>query len=286
MSRTDSVLKHLCPSKNLKSRYVDSDKTKALCEKYYDEDQLQCRYFLLRGKLYGKAQVWYRNGQISCEEYYKRGFLHGIKRKWYSTGVLMSETTYKNGVKHGARKVWHENQVLQFQCIYNLGKLNGERAIRSSMGHIIWEEKYQDDLRHGIFKQWNRYGKLVFKKMYIWGTEFGRSISEFLNRDKLNAQAIVGVENIEARRMLLEELGYERFLMQMEYEVLDNEEDYELVKIDWHEHEEHMCLVKVKCPSTGVFYVLRVPPEMKTCREAIAWTFGLTADEYLPEYET
>ena len=33
-------------------------------------------------------------------------------------------------------------------------------------------------------------------------------------------------------------------------------------------------------------YVLRVPPGTTTCRAAIAWTFGMTADEYAPEFET
>ena len=33
-------------------------------------------------------------------------------------------------------------------------------------------------------------------------------------------------------------------------------------------------------------YFLRVPPSMRTVREAIAWTFGMAADEYDPLEET
>ena len=33
-------------------------------------------------------------------------------------------------------------------------------------------------------------------------------------------------------------------------------------------------------------FFLRVPPWMQTAREAIAWTFGLSADEYDPQQET
>ncbi len=40
--------------------------------------------------------------------------------------------------------------------------------------------------------------------------------------------------------------------------------------------------VRVICPSTGRQYALRVPPTTKTAREAVAWTFGLTADQYQP----
>jgi hypothetical protein len=33
-------------------------------------------------------------------------------------------------------------------------------------------------------------------------------------------------------------------------------------------------------------YWLRVPPEMQTAREAVAWTFGLSEREYDPTTET
>ena len=40
--------------------------------------------------------------------------------------------------------------------------------------------------------------------------------------------------------------------------------------------------VLVKCPSTGRNYVLRVPPSIRTAREAVAWTFNIAADKYQP----
>jgi hypothetical protein len=43
--------------------------------------------------------------------------------------------------------------------------------------------------------------------------------------------------------------------------------------------------VLVKCPSTGRDYVLRVPPTMKSAREAVAWTFGMKAEEYQPIFQ-
>ncbi|HEX7380479.1 MAG TPA: hypothetical protein VF278_25420 [Pirellulales bacterium] len=45
--------------------------------------------------------------------------------------------------------------------------------------------------------------------------------------------------------------------------------------------------VVVRCPSTGQQYVLRVPPNMRTCRQAIAWTAGFDdAEKYQPLLET
>lgn len=40
--------------------------------------------------------------------------------------------------------------------------------------------------------------------------------------------------------------------------------------------------VRVQCPTTGREYLLRVPPTVATAHEAVAWTFGLTAEEYRP----
>jgi hypothetical protein len=37
---------------------------------------------------------------------------------------------------------------------------------------------------------------------------------------------------------------------------------------------------------TSRTYWLRVPPRTRTAREGVAWTFGLTAQEYQPERET
>ena len=61
--------------------------------------------------------------------------------------------------------------------------------------------------------------------------------------------------------------------------------DYDLVKIDWNKEEEPLCLVKVRCPSTGAFYTLRVPPKTKTVKEAVAWTFGISEEKYILEQE-
>ena len=44
--------------------------------------------------------------------------------------------------------------------------------------------------------------------------------------------------------------------------------------------------IRVKDTSTGKFYFLSVPIEIRTCKEAIAWTFGLKPSEYCLIKET
>ena len=102
----------------------------------------------------------------------------------------------------------------------------------------------------------------------------------------MTAHHVLKMRNTAVRRMCLEELGYARFFSQIEHELLDRDGEYELVKINWHKREESICLVKVKCPSTGAFYTLRVPPAMETIKEVIAWTFQIKEKDYQPALET
>ena len=38
--------------------------------------------------------------------------------------------------------------------------------------------------------------------------------------------------------------------------------------------------VRIRDTSTSEYHLLRVPGRMRSCREAIAWTFGMSAEEY------
>ena len=80
--------------------------------------------------------------------------------------------------------------------------------------------------------------------------------------------------------------GYEKLVAELKGIIIHTDGEYQLIKIDWHKREEPIKLVKVKDPSTDKIYLLRVPLEMKTCKEAISWTFGLSAKDYNPIKET
>ena len=90
--------------------------------------------------------------------------------------------------------------------------------------------------------------------------------------------------------MLLERMGYEAFLKQVEAETLDEDVDAggirKLFRVPIPDDEDLVC-VSVICPSTARHYILRVPPTMTTCRQAIAWTAGFDdPDHYKPFYES
>ena len=97
-------------------------------------------------------------------------------------------------------------------------------------------------------------------------------------------------QNAEKRRVLLERMGYERFMRQAHADVLDRDVDpggaRQLLRVALGEDEPLVC-VSVRCPSTGRQYVNRVPPATRTCRQAAAWIAGFDdPNDYHPLKET
>lgn len=74
--------------------------------------------------------------------------------------------------------------------------------------------------------------------------------------------------------------GFEKFVMELGRAVINRNGNSELILIKWGIYEDALKLVKVKDPSTGEFYILRVPLSVKTCKEAIAWTFRMSEEDY------
>jgi predicted DNA-binding WGR domain protein len=76
---------------------------------------------------------------------------------------------------------------------------------------------------------------------------------------RLKGRQIIAEENVERRRVMLAQMGFEKFLTEVDAEVLDSDTD------------------------TGGErkLVIRVPPRTRTCRQGIAWTAGFDdPDEY------
>jgi hypothetical protein len=101
---------------------------------------------------------------------------------------------------------------------------------------------------------------------------------------------VLSEPNVERRRVLLERVGYEAFLSRAGAEVLDRDRDpggeRRLLRVRLPGDEDLVC-VSVLCPSTGRQYILRVPPSMKSCRQAAAWVAGFDdPGQYRPVMET
>lgn len=108
--------------------------------------------------------------------------------------------------------------------------------------------------------------------------------------ETLRVVTVLNEVNSELRRVMIERIGFERFLSEANAKVLDRDTDpggpRELLRVKLEGDEDLVC-VSVRCPSTARHYLIRVPPTMKTCRQAVAWTAGFDKPEdYDPVAET
>jgi hypothetical protein len=106
--------------------------------------------------------------------------------------------------------------------------------------------------------------------------------------ERLTVAQIFCEENVEIRRIMIERLGLERLLTSRQARYIHRDRSWkrQLYRCDLN-YEKPVVAVRVKCPSTGRIYFLRVPPATKTCVQAVAWGFGFTrADEYRTLVET
>jgi hypothetical protein len=110
----------------------------------------------------------------------------------------------------------------------------------------------------------------------------------------LTPEEILSQRNAELRRVMLERVGLDRILRMARAEILDSDTDpggvRRLVRISprtWSSQARPSCYLHCRCPSTGRDYLLRVPPETRTCREAASWLAGFDDPEaYRPILET
>ncbi len=108
--------------------------------------------------------------------------------------------------------------------------------------------------------------------------------------ETITAQQVLNQPNAEVRRVMLERMGFEKFMREAKTVVLDADRDpggrRRLLRVPMNRDEPIVCL-EVSDPSTGRKYLLRVPPTTRTCHQAAAWIAGFdNPDDYHPLVET
>lgn len=113
----------------------------------------------------------------------------------------------------------------------------------------------------------------------------GRVVPECVARGTVTLADIERETNTETRQVMIERFGIERYLREVGAAELDHSDFGTLYDI------HGMKVVKVinatpEPDGSYKDYFLRVPPEMTSSRAAVAWTFGLQADEYEPAVQS
>lgn len=90
------------------------------------------------------------------------------------------------------------------------------------------------------------------------------------------AKWLLEEDNAELRQALIHRISEELDIVE-----LDSFQEYTLLKSNKDVDLDPIYLLKISCPSTGFTHLLRVPPDMKSAREAIAWVnWGIEPEEF------
>lgn len=127
-----------------------------------------------------------------------------------------------------------------------------------------------------------------------WGfyTWHGILVPEYviMQYEPITVDMIHEERNIEVRRVLIERFGLENYLRRGSVLKIHQDKTGTLYSMGMRNDEPiyvvHVINSTPEPDGTYNQYFLRVPPTMKRAREAVAWTFGLTEDEYMPLAES
>jgi leucine-rich repeat protein SHOC2 len=136
-----------------------------------------------------------------------------------------------------------------------------------------------------ILSRMPRLAKVNYLNIFELARKFWTKFSEW------EPQWLLEENNAEIRRILIQQVGYEKICQELNTIELDRWREYTLLKIDDAEQIydrtlfrniwQPMLLLKMTCPSTAHIHILRVPPEMTSAEAAITWVnHGIHPDEF------
>lgn len=208
----------------------------------------------------GEHTEWYPNGQLKVKGSFNNVLMNG----WNPTAGY---------TPIGLHQSWHPDGTLRSVETYDAqGRRNGKFAEYTPSGLERVVRYFVNDVRIPSFV--------------------------FTSPEKIQPEDVLAEKNAEVRRVMLEKLGYDVFLARCgtRATIVDEQKDSRvgtLIRIDAKgdspgskNKDDVIMLLKVKDGTLPKHYVLRVPPTMKTARQANAWTWGLKEHEYAPSKET
>jgi hypothetical protein len=125
--------------------------------------------------------------------------------------------------------------------------------------------------------------------VYAWrGMAIPASVAAELPH--LTVERIQAEANAEVRRVMLEHFGFDNYLRACQARRMHEDEFGVLWRMDMP-GDEPLVMVEVvnatpEPDGSSRTYWLRVPPHMRRAREAVAWTFGVSEEDYQPSAQT
>lgn len=167
-----------------------------------------------------------------------------------------------------------------FWCVF----LKGLCVVSERPQHLALDEQHRVHDENGA--------AIIFRdglSLYSWR---GVSVpaNAILRRNGLNVEQIQMERNSSTRRALIDIYGNTKFLIDSGAKKV-HEDDFGILYRQPLPGDEDLVMVKVvnstpELDGTYKDYFIRVPPNIVTAHEAVAWTFGINAQRYQPLRQT
>jgi hypothetical protein len=109
--------------------------------------------------------------------------------------------------------------------------------------------------------------------------------------ETLDPATVLLEPNVEVRRVMIERIGYQRLFRGLRMKPVAKDKTGRLWRVDLPFPDEPIVVVEVENATkerdgSRKRYFLRVPPDIRTACDAVAWTFGIGPDNYQPSVQT
>lgn len=220
-------------------------------------------------KLFGHDGVchsWYKNGRLVRQK-----FIYDNKITAYDYNAFRASCTVKDyagnvyyeitGVLDGRGSAYRGGHAIIGRNMEYWFNANHPFEVKRR-GRVIYAGQTENNQRVG---KWVLSGKINY---YESGVAIPKKLYE-TPADKLDPVEILKIDNAQLRMALIHKIGPEK--VAEVGKVIHRDKDMRLYDIKGYD----VRVLRVRCPTTKVYYFLRVPRDTTKCEEARQWTFGV-----------
>ncbi len=219
--------------------------------------------------------------------------------------VITKEDCYnvRNGVCFGQFEAGWLSRIEFFKDVVGVSKLEKIEGLIAVAKHVSWWIPHDEFCvycthpqliqRDDRFRLHNDSGPaLVYDEDFKMYSIHGTIVPEFvvMEPEKNTIDAIQEESNVEVRRVMIDRYGIQKYLLDSKAEKIHVDDFGTLWKKQIPEDEPLVMiqlLNSTKEPDgSRKNYFLRVPPNMETAHQAVAWSFGKDIKSYQPAIES
>ena len=130
-------------------------------------------------------------------------------------------------------------------------------------------------------------GRSAYAQAVAQAEALAKHLNRMHSKRPISVREILAERNEAYRRELIERYGgLDRFLASTKAETVGHDPDNAATLVRLPTAGEPIVALSLTCPSTGKHYWLRVPPQIQTPRDGLAWSFEMRTADYRPDRQS